>query len=295
MKNYMLIITLFALSLTSCKSLQTYYEICDVQSTLPQNAHGEYEFIDNSCSVQYDFWSNNGDAGFVFTNNTNEIIYVDLNKTFFIRNGVAYDYYLSRTTSLSSSVASGTSTVKSGTTFGFWQHGLYKNPGSISASVGENITAAKSSTIEFVEKSIIAIPPHTSKYFFEYKVATSLFYDCEYNITPNKRETPSYNFDSVNSPLTFGNYITYRVGLDGAEQSITNDFYVKSITFYHADSAIVEKTVGCPNDSRKVDVVKGNSPSRFYIRYEREFRKRVNKDVRGPKGNIKRKNDFWDY
>lgn len=295
MKKYLIILTFFALMLSSCKSLQTYYEVCDVQSSLPQTARGAYEFKNSSCAISYDFWGNNGDAGFVFTNNTDEIIYVDLSKSFFIRNGEAYDYYLGRTISSSSAISSSSSVSKSGTAYGFWQNGFALLPGSISANIGSNSAASKSNTIEFAEKSVIAIPPHTSKYFCEYNAASSLFYDCEHNITPSKKETPTYSFDKTNSPLTFGNYITYKIGDNGEEQTINNDFYVKSITFYHADAAIVHQTVGCPNDTRTIDVVKDSSPARFYIRYERETRSSFNNNVRGPKGNTKRTNDYWDY
>lgn len=293
MRNHLLILIVACLSLSSCRSLQTYYQVCEVQSSLSQKANGGFEYIDNVCTVSYDFWCNGGNPGFVFTNNSDEIIYIDLSKSFFIRNGIAYDYFLNRTVSTSASYVESASASKSGTAYGYWNAIGGLVPGTLSASVSSGNSAAKSSTVATEEKRIAAIPPHTSKSFTEYVISESMFYDCGYNITPSKKETPAYNFQLLNSPLTFGNYITYRIGDDITEYSFTNDFYVSSISFYHADAAIEESVVGCPNEIQKINVLKGASPKKFYIRYSRKTRSTFNSNEKGPRRNVKR-NDYDD-
>lgn len=285
MKNKFLLFIAVCFAMTSCKTIQTYYEICNVQSFLP-STHGKYEYKDNACTVSYDFWCNGGNAGFTITNNTNEILYVDLNKTYFVRNGNAYDYFLNRTISSSASIVESASASKSGTAYGYWNAIGGLIPGSLTATIGASSSAAKSTTVATEEKSIIGIPPHTSKHFTEYAISNSLFYDCEHNITPNKKETPTYAFQLLNSPLTFGNYITYRLGDNPGETYIVNDFFVDSITFYHSDTALIKKDVGCPNDKETIEIVRDANPQKFYIRYSRESTSN-NKPVKGPKGNTK--------
>jgi hypothetical protein len=50
--------------------------------------------------------SHTGDLRFFIENKTDKILYLDLNNSFFIKNGTANNYYEDRTTSYSSKVAS---------------------------------------------------------------------------------------------------------------------------------------------------------------------------------------------
>lgn len=258
--------------LTSCNSLQTYYQVCDVKSNLNVSSDGRYEYTDNSCSVYYDFWCNGGNPGFILTNNTNEIIYVELNKSFFIRNGIAYDYFLNRSVSTSAAFVESASASRSGTTYGYWNAIGGLVPGSLTASVGASTSSSKSSSVTTEEKSIIAIPPHTSKSFAEYAISQKCFYDCNQNITPSKKQSPSYDFQLINSPLTFSNYITYRIGDNPQEFTFINDFYVSTVTFYHEDAALIDKQVGCSYETEKIKVVKDANPKRFYVRYSSDIK-----------------------
>lgn len=293
MKHFLLLLCIACLSLSSCKTLQTYYQVCDVQSSLPLNTSGSYEFKDNACTVSYDFWCNGGNPGFVFTNNTEQIIYVDLSKSFFVKNGIAYDYFLNRTITASAAYVESASNSKSGSAYGYWNAIGGLIPGSVAASIGSSSSASKSSAVETTEKSIVAIPPHTSKSFSEYSISPRFFYECDNNITPSKKETPTYTYQLLNSPLKFANYITYRIGNEVIEHSFTNDFFIKEVSFYHADAAIIEINAGCSKDNHTIEVVKGASPHKFYIRYERDSRSSFS-NHKGPKGNVKRNYDDWD-
>ena len=46
--------------------------------------------------VAYDFWMENGNAGCIVTNDTDKIITIEAWESYYIRNGVAYDYFAER-------------------------------------------------------------------------------------------------------------------------------------------------------------------------------------------------------
>ncbi len=227
--------------LSSCTTLTPFYQLCNVKSELPVNDDGEYQYSDNSCLISYNFWKEFGNGGFTFENKTNEIIYIDLSKSFFIRNGSSMPYFLNRTEIESIDAL----------TFG-------KTTG---------LTAGKN--IEYKESDVIAIAPHSHVVISEYDIATGYIHNCDYNLKPKKTETPEYEYDKVISPIQFSNYITYKIG-NGEEKVIQNDFYVNSLKILDSDRAVVETNIGCKGEKKNVKVVQGAIPVRFYIKYEQE-------------------------
>lgn len=81
-----------SLLISSCTPI-TYHQI----ATLSSNS----VFVDDNgrflseplkdISIEYDFWGTSGKVIFTITNNSNEDIYLDLQKSFYINNGYAYD------------------------------------------------------------------------------------------------------------------------------------------------------------------------------------------------------------
>ena len=260
------------LCMTSCAAT-SYFQICEVGSQLPQISGGHYVYQDEACSVFYDFWSRGGNPGFEFTNNTDEIIYVDLSKSFFIKNGEAHDYYLNRTVATSSSYATSASASKTGTVQGYWTTGYgygVSAPGSASKAVAVSESSSRSTEVRIEEKPIVASPPHTSKYFTEYSVCSKYFYNCEYYITPRIKNHSYYTFQSTNTPISFGNYITYRLGDNPEEYSFTNEFYISSVGYYREKAVTEYVNVGCENEpQQKQKVFNCVSPDKFYIKYDR--------------------------
>lgn len=224
--------------LSSCTTLTSFYQFCDVKSELPVNDEGGYQYSDNSCLVLYDFWKDFGNGGFTFENKTDEIIYIDLSKSFFIRNGASMPYFLNRTE---------TKRIDA-TTIG--------------------ITTGR--TIEYKESDVIAIAPHSYVVISEYDIASGYIHNCDYNLKPKKTETPEYEFDKIISPIQFSNFITYKVGNNGEEKVIQNDFYVNSLKILNSDRAVIDTTIGCKGEKKNVKVVQGASPARFYIKYKKE-------------------------
>lgn len=91
-----------ACCLSSCVQMQMYsfYQVCETKPVNQEsnftNTYGGLLYETEYCDVLYDFWSEGGAIGFNFYNKTDSIIYIDLKKTFFIKNRTAYDYFLNR-------------------------------------------------------------------------------------------------------------------------------------------------------------------------------------------------------
>ena len=159
---------------------------------------------------------------------------MDLSKSFLIKNGVAYDYFLNRTIGTSKSVSSAKSKSESGTVYGYWKNIRdYKGNqyfGSITSTKSETMAFSESSSVSYVEKPIIAIPPHSLKVFSEYLLASDRFTFNNLREKPIGDECFTLSFDSSNAPLNFINYLCYKVGEDGPEKIIKNSFYVREIS-----------------------------------------------------------------
>ena len=85
---FLLVLTLFHSSCT-----QKIYQIYEVESTNLQSSNKEIIFSNNDCEISYNLWSATGNLDFLFKNKTEHDIYIDMTRSFFIRNGIAYDYY----------------------------------------------------------------------------------------------------------------------------------------------------------------------------------------------------------
>lgn len=274
MKKILLLFSLVAM-LSSCSSL-TYYQICKVSSDLSTSSTGAYEYKNSSCDLTYDFWADGGSVSFIVTNKTNQILYVDLSKSFLVKNGIAYDYFLNRTTSKTASVASSQSVAASATAFGVWNYFGKKVPGSVTASASNSIGSEKSSSIAYEEKPVVAIPPHAAKLFSEYAIMSNRFKDCDLYESPNKKETASMSFDISTTPVAFTNYICYRVGDNGTDQFVENKFYVSEVSNQNHDATFHKIEVGCESDEyrTKENVFIRTSPKEFYIKYTPRMQKK---------------------
>lgn len=264
----LLLLTSLVLMLNSCATYD-YYQICKVSSNLPTSSTGAYEYKNSSCDISYDFWTDGGSVSFIVKNNTNEMLYIDLSKSFLIKNGIAYDYFLNRTTTSSASVASSQSAGASGTVLGYWNSLFTKTPGSLTATATSSIGSQKSASVAYEEKPVITIPPHAAKAFAEYSIMRNHFEDCDLYESPSKKEQASMSFDSSTTPVKFTNYLCYRVGDDSADQFIENNFYVSEVSNQHQKALFHDVEVGCSSDmyNPKKSVFITTSPKEFYIRY----------------------------
>lgn len=302
--------------LCSCKpSLYYYYQIYGTQ---PANGTemDQMSYEDDNCIISYDFWSPNGNIGFIFHNKTNDNIYLNKEECFFIRNGFAYNYYQSRSYSYSKSIGKsntagiGTSLSASasltGSETGFnYANNIQTNSNSISLAKGVNksasssVTISSSEEISYDEEKIIIIPPKTSKRITEYNITPGLYTGCDlplYNMKAKAQNNyPSFGrrmtsqptesnknsylvFTEEDSPLVFGNRISYLVENSIEKVQIENMFYVSMISNFNEKEIVIEGAVDNCHDERtfypKVKIFKDGfiSTNRFYIPYEKSVR-----------------------
>lgn len=237
-------LAVFSLMLSSCTT--TYYQVYrTVPSSNVKQDSNVLVYEDENCRISYDFWEQGGNAGFIFYNKTNENLYVNLGGTFFIRNGVAYDYYKNR---------------------------VYTESLSAQASDKVGLKVAKQSTVSINEKEVVCVPPHSMKSFKEYDVTNELFRSCELLLYPKMKQESVQEFSKSNSPLVFSNVISY-VKADATSKTIQTEFYVSQIanyperkmTEYKADVFCGEKA-----NFKKLYLKRGNA-NEFYFSYKREL------------------------
>ena len=259
-------ITLLLIVVVLFSSCAQVYKFVQVFEATPINANatkiqnGGMLYEDSDCAIFYSFWAEGGDASFAFYNKTDQIIYIDLSKSFFIRNGIANDYYKEREwseahTNSTSYSYSNSSSIYGTKSFSYGASATYLgNFGSIplttkdplfssatanrsiaygalySASQANAIATSKSSAMSIKETKIIAIPPKSSKIIAEYSISNILLVDCDLQRYPS--EFASLSFDEEDSPLIFENYISYRKGDSEQDIIVENKFYISKITNY---------------------------------------------------------------
>ncbi len=281
-KLFILTAVIFAvLSFQSCGS---YYEYIQLLSTKPvqENApitqtNGGVLYEDEDCAIFYKFWNEGGNPGFEFYNKTNKIIYIDLSKTFFIKNGVAYDYFKQQTvtntktssTSTSATHSYGLSATRSYSAsisqyyagnFGYMPITTL-NPiaSNATASATKSATAtainsttqtsaiAFSSSVSTTNNPILSIPPKSSKVICNFSITAHEIIDCNLKYYPEQSSTIEYTIE--NSPIVFANYITFKVGENSQYTSVENEFYVNEISNYAKQEVIdyVKREKACEN------------------------------------------------
>lgn len=263
MKHNLPLLLLVAVLFSSCSQVYHYVQVFEAkssQSSQTKKESGGMLYEDNNCTLYYIFWAKGGDASFAIHNKTDKIMYVDLSKSFFIRNGIANDYYKERAWSQTSTNTFGTqettsTSVTNNTSYSSGIKATYlgdfgtlpfstADPVSTSANIqrtesdgilrsvatANSFATSTSSSIGMKEQRIIAIPPHASKIVTEYAINTTLLLDCDLSRYPE--EKASITFDEQNSPLKFSNYITYRLEDNTQDIVVKNDFYISKVTNY---------------------------------------------------------------
>lgn len=261
---------LITFTLASCRTSSFYqvYKITpDDKITLKEN-HLVYE--DENCKVSYDLWEQGGNMGFIFHNKTDQNIFLNLEESFFILNGIASNYYQNREFSNSSSsgtsVSHGATATRSVTGANYLDLFL-TNRFSVSGSAG--VIKSVGHTVSYAEEKIVCIPGMTSKVITEFSINESLFRDCALFKYPKKNQIKSKSFNKSESPLVFSNRIVYMVGQTGKPVKFENEFSASQITNYpeseitetKADEFCGQKGMGQTKSFKNV------TPDKFYIRY----------------------------
>ena len=249
-----ILLPIFTLLLTSCAVSTDYYQIYKTNIGNGIINDNKIMFEDNNCKVYYNLWNEGGDVGFSIYNKTESDLTIYLTKTFFVLNGVAYEYFQNRT--FSKSANSGTS-VTSYNYPNYWNNNLANVTGS--SSTGFSTT--------YKEKPELTIPPKTLINISEYAVTNAFYKNCDLSEYPSRKNINTLKFNKENSPFEFYNIITYSTKID--TNKFENKFYVSEITNYPA--YLLYKYIDSNACGKKLDfpipVFKNVKPDKFYIKY----------------------------
>jgi hypothetical protein len=125
-------------------------------------------YEDPNCIISYNLWEEGGNIGFSLFNKTENNIYLNLEESFFILNGVANNYYKNRVfTNSNSGIVS-----KSMTGFNYFN--IFPMNSFAVSNTSTNVTSSGYS-VAYNEEKTICIPSKTSKIVAEYKINESLF------------------------------------------------------------------------------------------------------------------------
>lgn len=263
------VIFAIATSMTSCK--QFYYQVYDVKSNSLSQQDNSLVYENEDLKVMYNLWGENGAVGFILLNKTNDDIFVDMDRTFFINNGQANDYFQNReytsTNSLSASEAFGVS-QSFYTNVGYWPT-RYNVP-TIFSGISKSIKG-HSNSVTTKEKSVICIPAKSYKVIDQYKVSPKIVLTCKFKTDFPQTSVTIANYSEANSPVKFKNLITYSFDKNVSNgKKIENDFYVDGVTNYSKKAAVEKKreNANCYSKSKvKREYFKIGGPDKFYKRY----------------------------
>lgn len=261
-----------SLGLTSCKQL--YYQVYDVKADAMTQQDNSLVYENGDMKVMYNLWGEKGSVGFILQNKTDRDLFVDMDKTFFILNGEANDYFKNReftsTTVDAASMGYGVSQSYWATT-GFWPTQYYV-PTTVSGLA--KLMKGHTSGITTKEKQIVCIPAHAYKVISEYKVSPRFVKTCESSKDFPHHTATVASYSEGNSPVKFKNHIAYSFDSDCRNlQHIDNSFYVCGVTNYSKKAAVEkvrEKTDCYSNRKEKHEYFKIGGPNKFYRTYYRQ-------------------------
>jgi len=229
-------------------------------------------YEDDNCIASYNLWGEGGNIGFKFYNKTDENIYLNMEESFFILNGVSYDYYKERVFTFSKGAGASTTTGASAyvsETGVNYDYLLQTNQTSASSATGLMLSLEHS--VSYNEEKIVCIPPKTSKVITEYNINKSLIRDCNLYKYPKSNYNNSISYTKATSPLVFSNRISYLVGQSETHNKFENEFYVKKIANIPEDDFLESKYEEFCGEKGGYgylrDYFKVVSPYMFYIHY----------------------------
>lgn len=269
MKLLDLFLTVGAVSiLASCSpTYYNYYQVYKVKpvedsKNITKTTSG-YVYENSDCAVRYYFWENGGTSCYEMYNKTDNMMKVNLNKSFFVKNGVAHSVFRHREWSESESDSYMVSNSSSASLYGRYGTNwfgnrpydyaivgnfggtIYQPSVSVSTSATAGFSKSTESGIMVEEDSIVYIPPKASTYISDYVINDEKIRMCGLYLYP--KEKSEISFMREDTPISFSNYITYSICGSEIEKNINNSFYVYSIINYTepAISDMVEKKPVC--------------------------------------------------
>jgi hypothetical protein len=259
-KSIVLALSVLGVFVTSCRGVDFYQVYKTESESVKIKGENSISYEDAQCRIDYNLFSEYGDAGFSFFNKTDEVIHLLLDESYYVSNGNAYDYYQNRIFQIGNNYSFLASNSNTG----------YKNE---YTNVLTTITGASASnhsnSISFIEPKIISIPSKTKKSIRGFAISNSLYRDCELFLYPTSKQEKTKYFTSNNSPIILYNTITYRVGVKDNKVKIKNDFYVSEITNLPDTKMVknVRKVFCGEHEMLSTTMFSEPNPEKFYIKY----------------------------
>jgi hypothetical protein len=297
MKNTVIILLLSAI-VSSCTSTQ-YFQLFKTTSSNLKESQGKLYYEDDHVKIYYNLWAENGNPGFIFYNNTDSVITLNKDMSFYIQNGLSYDYFQNRTYTVSSnstnlnsqtftnskSSSNGTtsSTTNGRSTSGINSsyNGMSVNSISNSSTAGtqrstsntqsnsmnQGTSLSRGVSISVDEQNKIKIAPHSGKVIGEFSIVNSRFNNCDLIKFPQPKKVSSLKFTEQESPVQFSNIISY--DLNGKSNIIQNSFFVNEISnLSRSDFYSWQYDTICgKRSSYGKNVPKLTNPNWFFIEY----------------------------
>jgi hypothetical protein len=251
--KFLLLLTII---LTSCAS-KNYYQVYKANAEKGKPEANGIVFEDDNCRVVYNLWKDGGDIGFGIQNKTSKDLTLDLTKTFFVINGIAYEYFQNRVFSKSSIFLAASSTYST-------PYSRYRNT---ITSVGG--TSSSSHGTSYAEKPKLTIPPMTMVLVSEFNITEYRYINCDLRKFPSKKEIKTLRFEKENSPFIFNNLITYSTATDTIR--LENNFYISEITNLPESSVIknIDTTACGTLLLSPIKVFTVSAPDKFYFKYSK--------------------------
>jgi hypothetical protein len=285
-------VILFVFTITSCQPL--YYQVYNTKNNNNiQIKKDVLVYEDSNCAIIYDLWADGGNFSFKFINKTDNNVYIHLDESFYVKNGMAYNFYNNRifsntsfsfssnSTSISSSIArtSNSSFSKSRSVTGYNAYDLLQtnklsktNNFGISNTFGVSntftSTVGNSSSTTQIEEKIMIIPKKSAKIIYGFYINNGLFNISGLTRLPKKNEKSSIQFTKESSPLNFSNLISYSLNKEDKLIKIDNEFYVSEITNY--DSKAIIEIINKDEKGKAIRprrYLRDSAPNKFYIKY----------------------------
>jgi hypothetical protein len=295
MNKVILVLQFFLmLLLTSCYSPK-YFQVYNVQK--PDNIRIENNslvFEDTNCKIYYDLWANGGNFSYKIYNKTSDNIYIHMDESFYIKNGIANNYFNnSIETNSSFSSYTNSNTIAYGSTnsmnsnyttsravtgynsFDLLQTNklIKSNSFGISNTFGVSNTfqtfEGYGKTLTKIEERIVIIPKNSAKIFYGKLINNNYFKFNNFKNYPKRNEFNSLKFTKENTPISFSNIISYSLTKDEKLIKVYNDFFVSEIFNYNGDDIIKTK-----NKDINGNVIRPQryftiaSPDKFYLKLQ---------------------------
>lgn len=250
--------------LSSCNNV--FYQVYNTKSTNLVENDNFLVYENEDCKVIYNLWAKGGNIGFVVKNKTDKDLFLIMPQTFFIKNGVSFDYYQDREYHRTESVAATSGAALSS--------GIYNPWRDIYSSLATNGTKQRgaSKSVVIKEKSMVCIPPNASKEINEYLISDSHIRNCDKKQEYPRRKSNSVTYSKDDSPLVFKNRIAYTFDSTGKNLNyIDNEFWVSELINYSRKEAVTKKKYQECESDVKVEryVFKIGAPNKFYSSYRK--------------------------